>query len=247
MKPNQALCKVLEWDSAFFGVPVARIVPSHLTAETMAQAIAWCEGHAIRQVYLLVPADDTPTVRLAEDHAFRFVDIRVTLDRPLGQGATLPTVPDVRPAMPDDVPQLRAIARRSFGAARFFHDPHITPQQAETLYETWIARSADGYADAVLVAEHASEVAGFISCHVSSDTGSIGLLGVSSAARGSGIGTRLVMAALQWFEMRSLKRVEVVTQGRNVAGQRVYQSCGFKTCAVELWYHRWFDEKQRES
>ena len=32
----------------------------------------------------------------------------------------------------------------------------------------------------------------------------------------------------------------VVTQGRNVAAQRLYQSAGFRTAAVQLWHHCWF-------
>ena len=34
--------------------------------------------------------------------------------------------------------------------------------------------------------------------------------------------------------------MHVVTQGGNVAAQRVYQHAGFRTARTELWYHRWF-------
>ena len=34
--------------------------------------------------------------------------------------------------------------------------------------------------------------------------------------------------------------MKVVTQGRNIAGQRLYQRCGFLTRSVELWYHKWY-------
>jgi len=32
----------------------------------------------------------------------------------------------------------------------------------------------------------------------------------------------------------------VVTQGRNLAAQRLYQRNGFVTASLQLWYHRWF-------
>jgi ribosomal protein S18 acetylase RimI-like enzyme len=35
--------------------------------------------------------------------------------------------------------------------------------------------------------------------------------------------------------------VSVVTQGRNVAAQRLYQRAGFVTASTQLWYHRWLD------
>ena len=39
---------------------------------------------------------------------------------------------------------------------------------------------------------------------------------------------------------RGIDRVQVVTQGRNVRAQRVYQRCGFVSAQLQLWYHRWF-------
>jgi hypothetical protein len=41
--------------------------------------------------------------------------------------------------------------------------------------------------------------------------------------------------------------VQVITQGRNYAAQRLYQRAGFVTRKTELWYHKWFhprDEPQ---
>jgi dTDP-4-amino-4,6-dideoxy-D-galactose acyltransferase len=70
-------------------------------------------------------------------------------------------------------------------------------------------------------------------------TGSIGLVGVAEAARGRGLGGRLVAAALGWFAGQGVERVEVVTQGRNVAAQRLYQAHGFRTRRVEVSFHRW--------
>jgi RimJ/RimL family protein N-acetyltransferase len=51
------------------------------------------------------------------------------------------------------------------------------------------------------------------------------------------------LEALQWFADQGMDSMEVVTQGRNVAAQRLYQKCGFATKEVQLWYHHWFGEK----
>ena len=69
--------------------------------------------------------------------------------------------------------------------------------------------------------------------------GQIGLVGVSAEARGRGVGHALVNHALDWFTRNDVEAVAVVTQGGNVAAQRLYQRCGFLTESVQLWYHKW--------
>jgi hypothetical protein len=42
------------------------------------------------------------------------------------------------------------------------------------------------------------------------------------------------------LEDRGAATVSVVTQGRNVRAQRIYQQFGMRTRSLELWYHRWW-------
>jgi dTDP-4-amino-4,6-dideoxy-D-galactose acyltransferase len=75
--------------------------------------------------------------------------------------------------------------------------------------------------------------------------GQIGLLAVAEAAQGQGAGGRLVSAALAWLDDRGAGPVRVVTQGRNLRAQRLYQRYGLRSQAVELWYHRWSGSPRR--
>jgi len=70
--------------------------------------------------------------------------------------------------------------------------------------------------------------------------GRIGLVGAGAEARGRGVARALVLAALSWFRSRGSERVQVTTQGRNIAAQRLYQRCGFLTHSVSLYYHKWY-------
>jgi ribosomal protein S18 acetylase RimI-like enzyme len=92
----------------------------------------------------------------------------------------------------------------------------------------------------VLVALDTGKPVGYISCHLKGQIGQIGLLGVSANAQGKGYGSQLIEAAFCWFAEHGAGEVSVVTQGRNVGAQRVYQKYGFLTKSVHLWYHRWF-------
>ncbi len=240
---SETVCERLPWDSEFFGLPIARVVRRQLDRQTGAQIEAWCRQQQIDCLYFLADASDTASVRAAEAHGFRLVDIRLTMSRQLEMSGARQTPGHllVAPATAADVPALRAIAHLSHGATRFYADPNFDRDKCDSLYATWIEKSCAGYADAVLVAKLRGQVAGYFSCHRLNDKqGKIGLVGVDAAARGQHIGSSLLEAGLRWFWEQGVRQIEVVTQGSNLPAQRLYQKAGFLTEQVQLWYHRWF-------
>ena len=237
---DAAPCRLLDWDSEFFARRIARLDGSRLTPELAAHALTWSKRHGVDCLYFLADSDDPDTVRLAEDHRFRQVDVRVTLRTRLDEKTAGASQSVTRPFAPADVPALRALARVSHRDSRFYADPRFARPRCDDLYETWIDNSCRGYADAVLVAQAGGVAVGYVSCHLGEEaTGQIGLFAVDTAHRGRGLGAALVTAALGWFAARGARDVTVVTQGRNVAAQRLYQRGGFATHAVQLWYHKW--------
>lgn len=147
----------------------------------------------------------------------------------------------IRLSTPDDVPALRAIARKNHTTSRFYFDPHFPTSLCDALYETWIDRSCTGYADAVFVAAIDNQPVGYITCHLDdNDNGRIGLFGVKEEWRGISVGSELIGGSKSWFSSRGINYVKVVTQGRNYSAQRFYQRHGFFVEKVQLWYHRWF-------
>lgn len=237
---TRPLCQFLEWDSAFFGFPIARVTASRMSNGECRPVLDWCAAECIRCLYLLAAADDDATIRAAEDHGFHLTDIRVTLSwhiRPVAENAALVKV---RRAREEDLPALAAIASSSHTDSRFYFDLGFPRERCDALYATWITNSFHGYAQAVLVAELDQRAAGYITCHWEGATGRIGLIAVADWARGRGSGQSLVRASQGLFHAEGLQEVTVVTQGRNLTSQRLYQRCGFQTRSVELWYHRWF-------
>lgn len=232
------LCRKLDWDSDFFGFPVGRVVESDLTEAQMREVLDWCATEQIRCLYLLTGADKLRTARLAEASGFHLADIRVTLDSTPRADAR--AAARVRSARPDDVPELAEIAAVSHTDSRFFNDPGFSRERCAALYRVWIEKSCAGSADAVLVSDYEGRAAGYITCHIDGETGSIGLIAVGAAARGMGLGRDLVAAALDWFAARGIRRVSVVTQGGNIPALRMYEREGFRVFSTELWYHRWF-------
>jgi dTDP-4-amino-4,6-dideoxy-D-galactose acyltransferase len=233
-------CDYLEWDSRFFGRRIARVRRGRFSPGDIGLILEWCEVERIDCLYSLASSDDLQSVAIAEKHGFHFVDIRVTLERPPLRPSSQPGG-IVRLVRASDLEALRQIARSGFRDSRFYYDPGFEKLRCDDLYETWIEVSCRGYADFVLVAEDAGQPAGFVTCYAApGETGNIGLIAVDAAHQGRGLGQDLVRSALYAFLERGMRVVTVVTQGRNIRSQRLYQKCGFVSRSVELWYHRWF-------
>jgi dTDP-4-amino-4,6-dideoxy-D-galactose acyltransferase len=226
---------------------IARVTANRLTGEEAERVMEWCGFNAIECLYFLCDPDDPESTKEAEEGGFHLVDIKVTLESNLsgapaaakGRGQGI-----VRPFMPADIPTLRAIAKTGHRDSRFYYDKNFPRPLCDDFYETWIENSCTKeYADAVLVAELESKPAGYVTCKLLDQaSGQIGLLGVYAKFRGMGIGVRLVVDSLRWFSEHGIRKVKVVTQGRNVKAQRLYQRCGFLTSSVKPYYHRWFEK-----
>lgn len=80
----------------------------------------------------------------------------------------------------------------------------------------------------------------YITGHLYGREVQIGLMGVDEAHQGKGFASTLVQHLLASAAQHSATRATVVTQGRNVRAQRLYQHNGFVTASCQLWYHRWF-------
>jgi ribosomal protein S18 acetylase RimI-like enzyme len=246
--PNPAPCELLPWDTEFFGRRIARVCGDTLKQEQVAEADEWCRSNGIRGLYFLSRADDPATIHSAEQNGFGLVDIRVTYEHLMlnlsdPDHALLPAGISFRPVQTDDLPGLQAMARTGHEDTRFFSDAHFPRHRAEDLYSTWITLEAQGRAQMVFVAASAAnQPFGYITCHLDTNrwAGQIGLVGVSREVRGKGIGKSLVLTALNWYKNQGLKKVTVVTQGKNRAAQRLYQQCGFLSSDLQLWYHKWY-------
>jgi len=242
----------LGWDSDFFGRRIGRVEATRLRAGDLEALRRATSAQALDCVYLLADPSCDETPRVAARAGFRLVDIRITLEAApsTSAGAVGGESVTVRQATPADLPDLEPIAARGHTDSRFYHDGRFPTERCDELYRTWIRASVEGrLADAVLVApDDEGRAASYVTCRIlPSGEGQIGLVGVSDRVQGRGLGGALIRASMAWFAARDAARVTVVTQGRNVRAQRLYQRAGFLTTEVGVWLHRWSDEDQNAS
>jgi glycosyltransferase involved in cell wall biosynthesis/ribosomal protein S18 acetylase RimI-like enzyme len=229
-------CRMLEWDSEFWGFRVARVAAHRLNGDTARRVATWSDGAGVRCTFLLAAADDRVTDEAAQAVGFWPVDTRVTLQREPGppSGNNRRQAVQIRPAVETDRDVVVALAASAHSDTRFFFDTGFPDGRAGVLYERWVCRGLDEADRQLLVAEEEGEILGYLLTTASPP--SIDLIAVADRARRKGVGAALVDAAV---EHSPTSPFEVVTQARNVAALRLYESAGFRVAKAEVWYHRW--------
>jgi len=242
---DTSVCQLLEWDSEFFGYRIARYRGSRCRAEDVAAILTECRAGGIDCVYVLADVADGESVNALQQNRAYMADARVTFGGDLGTGIDVEALSGgahaVRPAMDSDIPALASIAGVSHRDTRFYADRHFPAERCDRLYQVWIEKSCQGQADAVLVAENgAHEAIGYVTClGKGAAAGKIGLIAVKEGARGAGVGSALLRAALDWFVSNRVASFTVATQLRNVRALRFYGRSDLLISSVELWFHLW--------
>lgn len=220
--------ELMSWDSEWWRMTVAKASHPHVDQ--------WALENTVGLMWLLIPSDRPDEAQEAEAHGWRFMDVRVEFERPTSREALI-----WRIAQPDEKDRLVEIARESHRITRFYADPTLDDERCDDLYEAWLRSSMDGWAHTVIAGGRVPPD-GYVTVHVDGDTSSIGLIAVDADARGHGLGQVLVEGALSAAYKAGAETMSVVTQGRNIAAQRLFQRCGFKTTRTDLWFHKRFDQ-----
>jgi dTDP-4-amino-4,6-dideoxy-D-galactose acyltransferase len=237
---NHALPVLLDWDTKFFGFPVARLEARELDAADLATTLKWAQERGVRCIYVLREQDDAASAATLATIGSECIDERSTYTAILQADVPHPAV-GLRIAQALDVPRLREIAAVAYTDARFFVDTRIDPERSAALYMTWIERSVHGGADLVLVEGPLGAPRASASVHFLPDRAQIGLVAVAPKARGQGLARALMLGLMEASIQRGLTRMDVVTQGRNLAARKLYESLGFHLTRVQCWHHLWLD------
>jgi dTDP-4-amino-4,6-dideoxy-D-galactose acyltransferase len=243
------LLEHLDWDTAHFEIPVARIPSPSLSDDELDQALQQAQESGVELVYWATHSERKVPASLLHRHGGNLVDRKAVFRARL---ADLPA-PQFIPGRDDVViletapgPASEALLALAVEAGRFsrFHvDPNIPCGKFDALYRIWMERSMRReLADVVLVACRAADPRkplGMITLSMKRGESMTGLIAVHGAARGRGIGTRLIAAANQIRRQRGVIELSVVTQLANEPACRLYQRAGYRLAEVSHFYHFW--------
>lgn len=229
-------CRVLEWDSRWFGMPIGRADVPELTAAAAAEVDAWAAAHGLRCVYVL--AEEPARSGVA---GFDPVDVRVEYE--LDPARIVPGAGGAaRPMRPEETERACELARRLFTETRFSKDGRFPADRVRELYAEWVRRDAAGGVPGCWVMGGGGDLAGFVTGRLDGaggGKGTIGLIGVLEGHRGQGVGGALLDQICGAFAGAGAARVSVVTQESNGAACRLYEGRGGRVVSRGHWYHRW--------
>ncbi len=239
------VCRKLEWDSEFFGANIAFLSCLRLTENIEKYVKNFVREEKIDLVKYLCNCHDLKSVITSEQNGYSFVDIRLTFEKYLHKETIVQERDGYRIDKGSlcDAEKLKEIATDIYKHSRYYFDLNFDRGKVTEFYQNWIEKAITGqFDDFAYVLYHKDIAVGFCSIAKVQESGArIGLIGVSDGYGGSGLGMYLLDSVLQKLRSEeSINYVEVVTQGRNYAAQRLYQRCGFITKSTALWYHKWF-------
>ena len=241
-----SLVTKLTWDSAFFGFGVGRVTCLRLTESIEARVRENAADQELSFLECRCGSGDRMSVTTAEAHGYSLADTRVTLElkdlRTNGDDSNRKL--HIGVARKEDIDALVAIGSDLYRDSRYYFDGRFVEETLRAFYGTWIRNGVLGtFDDFTLVLYDNGCPIGFCTVRLERDhpaAGRIGLFGLSRHHHGKGLGVAFLRASLDKLASDGVTTMEVATQSRNVAAQRLYQRAGFLTKRVELIYHKWF-------
>ena len=194
-------------------------------------------------VQYLCDCHDNKSVQVAESNRFHFTDIRLTFEKNITglMPIKLPTNFTYGTAQQYHIEELKVISNDLYIDSRYYYDGNFSTEKINQFYSGWLEKSVKGLFDDECFCIFFKDVP-VAFCTIRYNTiskSTIGLFGVSSNYQGKGLANILLDAVNNTLYERNIKKVIVVTQGRNYTAQRTYQRSSFISLKSELWYHKW--------
>jgi hypothetical protein len=234
------LIERLEWDSAFFDVPIARADLNGATADTLRAVEAEARGQGISCLYATLEPTDEAAAYLIQTFGYRLVEVSINFERPGIPFTPKPSSSVVRPGTPDDLPALEPAIRTMAAWSRYAADPRFGPEAARRMHQAWVERAAHGTGDRALVVSHdESEVTG-MATFGHSQVPRIEFAGVTKP--GTGAADALMVALFKWANGGPTEAGWAAA--RNIPVLRWLGRWDFRANRTRYVFHRWFNESE---
>lgn len=253
-----AIGRPLEWDTRFFGVPMARLdgvlrgpgaSPVQIPAVVRA-LVDRLRAAGVAHVTAKVDVADMDAVAALEACGFRLMDALVTYFTHPHREAPTPVreVGRVRPLEPGDVDEVLAITEAAYAGfrGRFHLDPHLPIERTRAFYQEWARQCVAGrMADRIVVSDNGrGGIHGWASTRRVEPASTVGgttlWAGSLGACRHDKPGAYAgLIRSLAAANFAAGEVTETQTQNHNVATVRVYEAVGARYVRADYTFHLW--------
>jgi len=232
------MIEYLKWDSDFFGFKTGLLIQNNDIE--FEKQIEEAKDDDYKLIYFFANDNSFIPETIIQKFNGKLVDRKVIYEQYVSEGTVrdlgLTTIYDQQVVSND----LLQLAYESGQYSRFKLDDGFEPDVFIRMYKLWIENSVKGsLADKVYVVNEAEHVVGMVTLKTKKDTMTIGLIAISPAYAGKGLGRQLINRTIQTALDLGLKRIEVSTQYDNKSACLFYKACGFSTKLITDIYHFW--------
>jgi L-amino acid N-acyltransferase YncA len=254
------VCRALDWDTGFFGVPMGRLelllrgpdCGRDTVTNAVTSLVEQARAQGLRHLTAKVDVADMQAVAVLEDAGFRLMDSLVTyFTHPRRQPPTpVREVGRVRPMTAADTDAILAITSEAYQGfrGRFHLDPHLPAARSDEFYMEWARQCCAGrMAELVVVADDGTGgIHGWASTRRVEPASTVGGTTLWAGSLGAcrrdrpGAYLGLIRAlAMQNFEAGEV--TETQTQNHNIATVRVYDAVGARYVRGDYTFHAWLE------
>jgi dTDP-4-amino-4,6-dideoxy-D-galactose acyltransferase len=234
--------EILEWDSNFFGYPVAKVITEKISADGLGSVINEAKDKGVKLLYVFADPADTVSVESANSADAKLVDQKITFNMKIDNSAVITVdghIEEFEGNQPTE--KLVDLSMQSGLYSRYKIDPGFKNNEFERLYLAWIENSVNKkIADHTFVYKEDDQELGFVTLKIKNNTGQIGLIAVDETSRGKSIGKKLVAAVVGKLIQKNIPELDVATQIDNADACNFYKKTGFTGSKTENIYHIWF-------
>lgn len=233
----------LNWDTNFFGFNIAKLNHEKIKENIIKLVLGWCVNNKIKCLYYAAGGSDWLSIRLAEKHGFGFVNIRVTYSLAANDPQRAKKNKyNFRKAKKSDLSSLIKMTKNLYLDSKYYFDKNFPDKLCDKFYSTWIKKLAlsKNKGENVYVLADSGKPIAYIASGAEYGTVHIFLVAVDCDYQKKGLGKLLINEFIRFQQKLGYKNFKVVTQGRNIAALRLYQSYGFKIVSEQIEYHKWF-------
>lgn len=231
--------ETLEWDSQFFGYPVARITLDKESSDYLDDIFLNIESEKFRVTYFYVPPEEKELINRITKKGGILVDQKVVFSKKTEKHNKYSN--DIIEFQGIDLNEkLIELVLQAGKYSRFRLDRNFNKKEYQRLYIEWLSKSIKKViAFKTLVAKKGSDIVGITTLGENTQFADIGLVAVDERFHGQGIGCDLIHSADNVANEKGIKEIKVVTQFDNKGACRLYEKCHFHIEKITNIYHFW--------